>query len=111
MVIGGALAVKVYEIKVFCPHAFTIKDVTGVVNTAPSGGACIVDIRDDGSSIFSNQSEMVNIADAATQDTSATKNHAVAAGSILTFEVEAANSAADLTLTINGYVAPKAPPV
>lgn len=108
--ISGSLTVKTYEINVFVPPAIVIKDVTGVVNTAPSGGACIVDIHDDTNSIFTNQAEMVNIADGTTQDTSAVKNAAVAAGSILTFEVEASNGAADLTLMINAFVAPQTPP-
>ena len=106
---GGNLSVGVLKVEIYCPEAFTIKDVTGIVGTAPSGGACIVDIRDDGSSIFTSQAEMVNIADAATQDTSAVKNHAVAAGSIITIEVEVATGTpADLTIAINGFIAPKA---
>lgn len=108
--LDGALAIKVYERNIYCPIAFTIKDVTGIVNTAPSGGACIIDVRINGSSIFVSQAEMVNIADGQTQDTSAAKNHAVSAGDIITVEVELASSAADATLMINGYIAPQVPP-
>lgn len=108
--LAGALTTGVKKISRYIPYDIVIVNVTGIVGTAPSGGACIVDLLDDGASIFASQAEMVNIADAATSDTSATKNSAVAAGSILTIEVEAANSAADLSLIPNAFIDPKTPP-
>lgn len=108
--VAGALSVGDQTPKLYCPVEFTLKNATGAVGTAPSGGACIIDIKDDGSSIFANQDEMINIANGETHDTSATKNHVFAAGSFITIEVEAANSAADATVTLNGYAAPQTPP-
>ena len=108
--IGGALAVAVLKINVFCKHAFTLVNARGIVGTAPSGGACIVDIRKNGSSIFADQGEMINIADGETAANSATKNAAFAVTDVMTFEVEAANSAADLTISIDAMIAPKTPP-
>lgn len=108
--IEGALSGTDQKVNVYCPIAFTLKNATGIVNTAPSGGACIVDIKDDGASIFSSQGEMINITDGQTQSTSATKNHVFAAGSIMTFELEDINGAADLTITPNAYIAPQTPP-
>ncbi len=110
VVIPGALTVAVTKIKLYCPIAFTIKEAYGSLGTAPAGGPCIIDIMDDGLSIFSNQSEMINILDAATFDQSVVKNHVVAAGSTLTFEIEAANGAADATVVIGGFIAAQTPP-
>jgi len=109
--IPGALSVGVWKVRHYFPHATYIVNATGSVGTAPSGGACIVDVRDDGSSIFANQSEMINIADGTTSATSTTNNHLVAAGSFADIEVELANSAADLSVTLNCFVDPKTPPV
>ena len=106
--LSGVLSVKVWEIEWVAPVDFTIKNVTGRVNTAPTGAALICDVRVDGNSIFSSQAEMVNIAAAANQDTSATKDHAVTAGEIITFEIEQIGSAvagSDLTIMLNGRTA------
>ena len=110
LVVGGALSVAVLKINVFCKHEFILKDARGIVGTAPSGGACIVDIRDDGNSIYSDQAEMINIADGQTADSSAAVDHVFAAGSVLTIEIEAANGAADLTVSFDAYIAPQTPP-
>ena len=51
---------------------------------------------------------MVSIVAGGFQDTSATEDHAVTAGDIITFEVEQIGSGvagADLTMTINGLAA------
>lgn len=108
---SGALTTGVKKYKRHVTEGFTIKDVHAYVGTAPSGGTCIVDVLVNGSSIYANQSEMVNIADAATFDSSVVKNHVVVAGDAIEFEIEAANAAADLTLVINGFIAPKTAPV
>jgi len=104
----GTLSVKVWEIEYVAAVDFTLKNVTGRVNTAPTGANLICDVRDNGASIFLNQTEMVNIAAAAYSDTSATKDHALSAGDILTFEVEQIGSGAagaDLMLVLNGRCA------
>lgn len=110
--VAGALAVQVYPKQIYCPVAFTIHDVTGRLTAAgvPAGVPCIVDVRVDGASIFVNQAEMVNIAIAAQEDTSATKDHAVAAGSYIDIECEQTGGADDLTVAINGYVGITAKP-
>jgi len=102
---SGAQSVKVLEIEWVAPVDFTIIAATGRVNTAPTGAALICDVRVDGNSIFTNQAEMINIAAAAYQDTSATKNHAVTAGEVVTIEIEQIGSAvagSDLTVVLNG---------
>ncbi len=110
MHISGVPAVAVDKWKRRVPAGFTLKRVHGYVGTAPGAGGCIVDVLIDGLSMFASQSEMVNIADGTTYDVSDTKNKAVAAGESIEVEVEAANSAADLTLTFEGYIAPQTPP-
>lgn len=103
--LAGTLSVKVYEIEWVAPVDFTLVYATGRVATAPVGAALIVDIRDDGTSIFADDSERINMAGGTQQDTSATKNHAVDAGDVLTFEVKQIGSTtpgADLTIVIKG---------
>ncbi len=104
----GALAVSVLAWKFVAPFAFTIRNVYGAVGTAPVGAAAIVDVRvDTGSgpaSIFANQAEMVVIADAGFTGVSATKDHAVAAGNIVSIEIEQVGSTTpgdDLTIVLN----------
>ena len=106
----GALSVATLPQRIRCDVAGVIRYVHGYVDTAPSGGACIIDVLDfgtdptgAGSSIFSNQAEMINITDGNQYDTSAEKDHAVDAGDWLGLECEAANSAEDLTVTIDFY--------
>ena len=112
--ISGALAAGVQVVYVYVPYDITIINGTGYVVTAPSGGSCIVDIQDDGASIFANEGEMINIADGTHQATSATKNHPVAAGSLLRVEIKSTgtspNGAEDLTLSIKAHVAPQEEP-
>jgi hypothetical protein len=108
--ISGTPSVAVGKWKRLVPKGFTLKDVHGYAKTAPSGGAAIFDVLKNGSSIFTSQAEMVNIADGANSDTSATKNAVFADDDYIEWECEAANGAADITLTFNGYIAPKTPP-
>ncbi|MEE9293512.1 MAG: hypothetical protein V3W34_00905 [Phycisphaerae bacterium] len=106
--LSGTLSVKVWEIEWVAPVGFTLKDVTGRVNTAPVGADLVVDIRVNGTSIFSLQSDMVVIADGTQQDKSTTVDHAVTAGDVITFEIEQVGSTtagADLTLVVNGLAA------
>ena len=95
---GVALSARVLENRVELPYAGVIEKVTGHVNSAPSGTACIVDVKINGSSIFANQGEMVNIAAAAKEDVSATKDHAFSAGDYMTIEVQQLSSADDLVI-------------
>ena len=104
----GTLAVKVYEIEWVAPVAFTLLNATGRVATAPTGDTLIADVRVNGSSIFANQTEMINVAAASQQDVSATKSHSVSAGDVITVEVEQIGSSAagsDLTVVLNGRTA------
>lgn len=105
--VSGALSAAVQKPYLYCPVDFTIENITGYVEGAPSGGSCIVDLQDDSASIFSNESEMIVITDGNNSDTSATKSHKVSAGSWLRLEVKSTgsspNGADDLTVTINGY--------
>ena len=106
--IPGTLQAKVYEIEWVVPVAFTLLNATGRVATAPTGDTLIVDVRVDGSSIFANQTEMINVAAASQQDVSATKSHSVSAGDVITVEVEQIGSSAagsDLTVVLNGRTA------
>ena len=106
--LSGTLSVKVWEIEWVAPLDFTLRHANGRVNTAPVGAALIVDVRVNGASVFASQAEMINVADGQQQDQSATKNHAVTAGDVLTFEVEQVGSTtagADLTITISGLAA------
>ena len=67
-----------------------------------------MDVRINGTSIFADQTEMIAIAAGTYQDTSATKNAAVAAGDVLTIEIEQIGSGvagADLTVVLNGRTA------
>lgn len=106
--VAGALSVSVLTIEWVAPFAFTLRSATGRVNTAPVGTDLIVDVRVGGTSIFASQAEMMFIADGTNQDTSATKDHAVSAGDVLTFEVEQVGSTtagSDLTIVLNGLAA------
>lgn len=113
--ITGALIAGVQEEWLFhCPEELVIINATGRVHGAPSGGSCIVDIQDDGASIFAFEGEMICIADGTYQATSTTKNAVVAAGSILRCEVKSSgsspNGATYLTVSIRAQIAPKAAP-
>ncbi len=103
--LGGELSVKVWEIEWVAPVAFTLVDATGRVATAPTGTSLIVDVRDAGTSIFASDADRINIASGTKQDTSATVDHAVDAGDVLTFEVKQVGSTQagrDLTVVLNG---------
>ncbi len=103
--LSGTLSVKVYEAGWVAPVDFTLRDATGLVNTAPVGSSLIADVRVDGVSVFAQQADMVVIAAGQTLDTSAKVDALVTAGSVLTFEVEQIGSTtpgADLTIVLSG---------
>ena len=105
--LGGDLSVKVWEIEWVAPVAFTLVDAIGRVAAAPTGTSLIVDIRDSGASLFTGDADRINIASGTQQDTSATVNHAIEPGDVLTFEVKQIGSAEpgrDLTIVLNGRV-------
>jgi hypothetical protein len=108
--VAGALTVAVLKPRLKMQTDYVIKKASGELGTAPAGGACIIDVRVNGNSIFANQSEMINIAAAATADDSAVKNYLGAAGDVIDLECEAANSAADLTVSLDLYLPLKTPP-
>ena len=109
--LAGALAVQTYPNEIYCFNAQVMHNARLELGTAPSGGACIIDILDNGDSIFSIQAEMLNCADGVSADTSATKDHVFAAGHTIAFQVEAANGAANATITMNNFAEPQTPPV
>lgn len=103
--LSGTLSVKVWEIEWVAPVAFTLRSATGRVNTAPVGSDLIADVRVNGASVFSQQSDMIKVASGSQQDTSATVDHSVAAADVLTFEIAQVGSTtagADLTIVLNG---------
>jgi len=108
--VGGTLSVSVLKPRLKMKTDYVIKMASGELGTAPSGGACIIDVRVNGNSIFANQSEMINIAAAATADDSAVKNYVGASGDVIDLECEAANTAADLTVSLDLYLPVKTPP-
>ena len=97
----GAMSVSVWDAIIEMKTPYVIIDATGNADTAPSGGACIVDVRVNGLSIYSSQAEMVNIADGTTRDVSAKKDYSGSRGDLITFECEAANSASDVTVSLD----------
>lgn len=106
-VISGALAAGVWALKFKTPAEYDLEFVNaiGYANTAPAGAACIIDVQDDGASLFAAEAEMINIAAAANSDVSATKNSTVAGGSVLSIEVKSTggspNGAANGTVVAN----------
>ncbi len=101
---SGALAVEVLKWEYVAPFAMTLRSATGRVNTAPVGDSMIVDVRVGGASIFASQAEMINIADGTQQGVSTTKDHDVAAGDVITLEVEQVGSTtagSDLAVVLN----------
>jgi hypothetical protein len=113
-IIGALAAGSQEEWHYHCPYEMVIVNATGYADTAPSGGSCIVDILDDGASIFANDGERMVIADGTHQATSATKNHVIAAGSIVSCEIKntggSPNGAADLTVSVHAMIAPQSEP-
>ncbi len=106
--LSGTMSVKVWEIEWVAAVDFTLIAATGRVATAPTGAALIVDIRDNGSTIFASDAERINIVAGSQQDTTATVNHAFDAGDVLTFDVKQVGSTEpgkDLTVVLNGRAA------
>lgn len=84
-----------------------IDEVHAHVGTAPTGQALIVDVNDDGTTIFTTQGNRPQIAASANDDTSGTPDGgtAVAAGSVITVDVDQVGSGtagADLYVSIRG---------
>lgn len=109
--VSGALSAAVHKHTIKPAFAGTITFADGHVETAPSGGPCRVKVLHNGANIFANDAEGIQIADGATDDASAVKNHAYAAGDEIQIEITATNSAADLTVTIHALTAAQAMPV
>ncbi len=106
--ISGNLTTGAASVEWPAPFDFTLVSAIGQAGTAPVGASLIVDVRINGASIFANQGEMVSISSGQNQDTSATKNASVSAGSVVTFEIEQVGSStagADLTIVLNGLAA------
>lgn len=103
----GTLPLNVNKEKIYIKNDIIIERIFAAVNTAPAGGTAIIDLLDDGASIFVNEGEMAIIADGTTTAFSAVKNAAVAAGSVLNTAQRgvSVNGAVGLTVTIIGKVA------
>lgn len=108
--IPGVIVVQSYvEFKATFP--FTLRKAEGRVITAPTGGPLIVDITVNGASIFLDDSERINILDAAFSDQSVTKNKEVVVGDVVKILViTATGTPADLTIFIDAAAAPQTPP-
>jgi hypothetical protein len=106
--VSGTLSTGVMSVEWPAPFDFTLRDATGRVAIGPVGADLIVDVRVNGTSIFASQSEMVVVATGQQQDTSATKDHAVVSGDVLTLDVQQVGSTtpgSDLTVVLNGLAA------
>ena len=113
IVVAGALASGVSVQEFYVNEAFTIKNVAGCVETAPSGGVCTVDVQVDtgggfGSVIGGADSNKIYIADGTTTDVSDDVWFEVAQGAKLRIEIigtsGSPNGAEDLAVTINGRI-------
>ncbi len=108
--ISGTPSTGAYAMQFMAKNAGIIVNASGAVRTAPGAGGFIADIRINGVSIFADQSEMVNIPNGGTSDVSMTKNAAYAANDLIEVEIEAVNSAANATITINRLEAAQVAP-
>ncbi len=89
-------------------HAFRLRRARGRVITAPSGGSCVVMVRKNGANVFAADANAINIADGANTDTSDLIDVSYAVGDRLTIVVTTASSAADVGVTLEGYMQPTA---
>lgn len=81
----------------------SIVEVRAVVKTAPAGSAIIIDINDDGGSIWASGSRLQIAAGAVAGSTSTITTPTVAKGSVLTIDVDQVGSGtagADLTVYV-----------
>lgn len=115
---GALVSATAYEWVFLANHAFTIRNLAGVVLVAPSATPCVVDVQADTGGGFSSiiggpDSDKIYIAAGTYYDTTGDIWYEVAAGTWLRVYVVTASSAEDLTVMINGqtpmvtpYVAP-----
>lgn len=110
LVSPGALSSGVQKFVWVAPYDCKLVDFTGFVDTAPSGGPCIVNVLVNSSSVFASDANAVNIADGTNQDTSNATSpvFSISAGDLVEIDVKTGsgspNSAADLTLILNCMV-------
>lgn len=91
--------------------ACRITEVQVHVGTAPTGAALIVDVNDDGTTVFTTQGNRPQVADGANDDTSGTPDGgtSVVKDSVITIDVDQVGSGtagADLTVHVRGRYIP-----
>jgi hypothetical protein len=89
------------------PFKARIDEVQVHVGTAPTGQALIVDVNDDGTTVFTTQGNRPTVADGANDDTSgaADGGTAIAKDSVITVDVDQVGSGtagADMTVHVRG---------
>jgi len=101
----ATLTTGVKNVRIVMPAAYTLKHASGSVVTPPTGQAIICDVRVNSASIYANQTEMINIADATNEDDSATKDFAGSAGDVIDINVlQVGSTAAGGQLTVTLYL-------
>jgi hypothetical protein len=106
--VAGALTTGSNKARYFqVPDKVRIDEVRIHVGTAPTGASLIVDVNDDGTTIFTTQGNRPEIADSGTDDTSGAPDGgtAVAKNSVLTIDIDQIGSTiagSDLTVFVRG---------
>ena len=102
--IKGALATGTEQGSTFrLKRAVTVEDVELHVKTAPTGATLIVDINEDGTTLFSTKPE-IDISGTSEDDNHAFSDTSLAAGAELTMDVDQVGSTvagADLTVLLH----------
>ncbi len=106
--VAGTLTVDTDVSSYFkCGYKTRIDEVQGHVGTAPTDASLIIDVNDDGVTVFTTQGNRPTIVSAGTDDTSeaADGGTAIAKDSVITIDVDQIGSTiagADLTIHIRG---------
>ncbi len=108
--IDGTVSVAVAKsTRIYIPNDFVMTGAAAWADTAPTGAAMILDVRDDSVSVWDNvQADMINISASANVGSGAAITKAISGGSWLDVEIEQVGSSvagADVCVTIFGYTA------
>lgn len=100
---SGTLAAGALNIRIHSPKAFTIRNVTAAVKTAPAGDDLIVDVNLNGTTIFTTQANRPTILDGDTEDLSSVPDvTAVAFDDVLEVDIDVPAGASDLVVQVRG---------
>lgn len=103
---SGVLVAGPLNIRIHSPRAFSIKNVTVAVNTAPTGATLIVDVNKNGTTIFTTQANRPTVAISGTEDLSSVPDEtSVAFDDVLTVDIDQVGSSvagADLVVQVRG---------